>query len=102
MFNLDKEIFFQMEYNLEKRANKLGGIVRLMRETAELSQEQLAEQLYMSTSAISKIEHNHQKLDVETMREIIRVTKCGELALVYLFGLEGVRMLDGMKKKIQD
>jgi transcriptional regulator with XRE-family HTH domain len=72
---------------------KFGGIVKALRTRKGWSQEELAERLCIDRSAISRIENNQQRLDLQTLVQIVQVT--GEqIALVV--GLDGINILQNL------
>lgn len=72
---------------------KFGVIVKALRTRKGWSQEQLADSVHMSRSAISKLENDQQTLDVPTLMRLIQVTNAPEVAVSILCGMDGITIL---------
>lgn len=75
---------------------KLGAMLKACRVRAGYSQEQLAEKMYMSRSAISKLETDQQKLDVPTLIQWAHVTNAKEIAVAFIMGIDGVTIMSSI------
>lgn len=71
----------------------LGVIVKALRTRKGWSQEELAEKVHMSRSAISKLETDQQTLDVPTLVRLIQVTNAPEVAVAILCGMDGISIM---------
>jgi transcriptional regulator with XRE-family HTH domain len=71
----------------------LGVIVKALRTRKGWSQEELAENVHMSRSAISKLENDQQTLDVPTLMQLIQVTNAPEVAIAILCGMDGITIM---------
>jgi len=72
---------------------KYGVIVKALRVRKGWSQEELAEKLHMSRSAISKLENDQQTLDVPTLVRLVQVTGEPAVAVSIMFGMEGIQIM---------
>lgn len=70
-----------------------GVIVKALRVRMGWTQEQFAEKLHMSRSAIGKLEQDQQTLDVPTLVQMIQVTNAPEVAVAILFGMDGINLI---------
>lgn len=70
-----------------------GQNLRGCREQAGLTQQQLADKIFKSRTAISKIENNEQEITLGTFREWLEVTNCELQALTILFGKEFINQM---------
>lgn len=73
--------------------------MKACREKAMLSQLDMAMKLKRSQSCISKFESNNKIPDVDTFIEWMEVANCKEVAIAYLYGLDGVVILNEIVKK---
>lgn len=74
----------------------LGVIVKALRTRKGWSQEELAEKVHMSRSAISKLETDQQTLDVPTLVRLIQVTNAPEVAVAILCGMDGISIMQNL------
>lgn len=72
---------------------KFGVIVKALRVRKGWSQEELAERLHMSRSAISKIENDQQTLDVPTLVRLVQITGEPAVAVSILLGMDGITIM---------
>ncbi|NWL89606.1 XRE family transcriptional regulator [Paenibacillus sp. 79R4] len=70
-----------------------GVIVKALRTRKGWSQEELAEKVNMSRSAISKLETDKQILDVPTLMQLIQVTNAPEVVVAILCGMDGINLM---------
>lgn len=73
---------------------KFGSIMRACRERAGLSQEELAHRLNLDPSGISRMETGKQSIFLETAMEWVRETKSPEVMVAWMFGADGMRMIE--------
>lgn len=66
----------------------LGKELRKWRKAANLSQEEMADELSIARSAISKIENDMQKIDILLFRDWVRLTNTEMQAAIILFGTD--------------
>lgn len=66
----------------------LGKELRKWRKAANLSQEEMADELSIARSAISKIENDMQKIDILLFRDWVRLTNTEVQAAIILFGTD--------------
>ncbi|MFC3789612.1 helix-turn-helix domain-containing protein [Paenibacillus sp. GCM10012307] len=62
-------------------------LMRTCREKAKLTQEAIAERMYISRSAVARLESG-MKWDVETARKWSQLTNSQEVLAAYLFGVD--------------
>lgn len=69
---------------------KYGGILKACRERAGLNQEELAFQLHMSQSDVSKYENNIKEPTISTFRHWMNQTQTHEVMIAFLCGVDGL------------
>lgn len=69
---------------------KYGGILKACRERANLSQEELAFELNVSQSDISKYESNVREPTLNTLRLWMQQTQTQEVMIAFLCGVDGL------------
>lgn len=74
----------------------VGGLLQACRERAGLSQEEIAHKLHRSQSCISKLEKNKKTVDIQTFVEWIRITQAQEVAVAFLYGMDGISILQNL------
>lgn len=74
----------------------MGVIVKALRTRKGWSQEELAENVHMSRSAISKLENDQQTLDVPTLVRLIQITNAPEVAVAILCGMDGISIMQSI------
>ncbi|MGN7479002.1 helix-turn-helix domain-containing protein [Solibacillus silvestris] len=62
--------------------------LKQFREQAKLTQQQLADKIFKSRTAISKIENDEQEITLGTFKDWVIATNCEVQAAVVLFGTE--------------
>lgn len=72
---------------------KLGTLMKACRERANLSQEELAHRMNRTQACISKFEHDHKVPDANTFAEWFRLTNSPEVAIAFLYGMDGLTIL---------
>ena len=72
---------------------KLGAIMKACRERAELSQEELAHRMNRTQACISKFENDHKIPDALTFAEWFRQTNAQEVAIAFMYGVDGITIL---------
>lgn len=72
---------------------KLGTLMKACRERAKLSQEELAYQMNRTQACISKYENDHKVPDANTFAEWFRQTNSPEVAIAFLYGVDGLTIL---------
>lgn len=77
-----------------------GHILKALRIKAGLSQEQMAEKLNRSRSCISKFETNKKVVDLSTFLQWVDVTRCQEVAIAMLYGIDGMTVLSQILQTI--
>ncbi|MEK4425910.1 helix-turn-helix domain-containing protein [Solibacillus sp. FSL K6-1523] len=65
-----------------------GEHLRSFREQAGLTQQQLADRIFKSRTAISKMENDEQEIGITTFKEWAIITNCEIQAMTVLFGTE--------------
>lgn len=70
-----------------------GLILKKCRLRAKLTQEQLAERLFLARSAVSKLENNKQVLDAQTLFAWIRETGTPDVAVALLYGVDATTIV---------
>ncbi|QVY60967.1 helix-turn-helix domain-containing protein [Cytobacillus gottheilii] len=75
---------------------QVGGILKICREKAGFSQEQLAEKLHRSRSCISKIESDKKTLDLGTFIRWMNETSATDIACAIVSGVDPVMLMQQM------
>lgn len=65
-----------------------GTHLKQCREQAGLTQQQLADKIFKSRTAISKMENNEQEISLGTFKDWLVATNCEFQAMAILFGTE--------------
>lgn len=73
---------------------KLGGVLKVCRERAGLSQEELAHKLNRTQACISKYENDRKIPDVYTLGHWLQITNSPEVLVAFLYGIDGVTMIN--------
>jgi len=66
----------------------IGAVLRKARKREGYSQEHMAHELHTSLSAVSKMENNHQRVDVETFIHWMRHTNAQDIAVATLLAVD--------------
>jgi len=74
----------------------LGVIVKALRVRKGWSQEEFAERIHMSRSAIGKLENDQQTLDVPTLMQMIQVTNEPAVAVAIMLGMDGISIMQNL------
>lgn len=72
---------------------KLGTVMKACRERADFSQEELAHRMNRTQACISKFENDHKVPDANTFMEWFRLTNTPEVAIAFLYGMDGLTIL---------
>lgn len=72
---------------------KVGTLLKACRERADFSQEELAYRMNRTQACISKYENDHKIPDVNTFMEWCRQTNTPEVAIAFLYGVDGLMIL---------
>lgn len=73
-----------------------GQILRKVRLNAGLSQEELADKIYLSRSAVSRLENNRLKLTVEDAVRWGQATHASEIVAAMLCGIDVTTILQNI------
>ncbi|BBI32010.1 helix-turn-helix domain-containing protein [Cohnella abietis] len=73
-----------------------GVIVKALRVRKKWSQEEFAEKIHVSRSAISMIENDKQTLDVPTLMQMVQVTNEPAVAVAIIMGMDGINILQNL------
>lgn len=65
-----------------------GGDLRAFRERAGLTQQQLADKIFKSRTAISKMENDEQEITLSTFKDWVLATNSEMQAAIILFGAD--------------
>ncbi|MUG68665.1 helix-turn-helix domain-containing protein [Paenibacillus campinasensis] len=75
---------------------KVGALMQAVRERAGYSQEKLAEIMNRTQSCISKIETDRKMPDLVTFMTWIEATGAKEVAVAFLCGMDGLRIMQDL------
>ncbi|MFJ5625412.1 helix-turn-helix domain-containing protein [Peribacillus loiseleuriae] len=70
-----------------------GLVLQACRKKAGFSQEEMGHRLNLSQSAVSKMETERKVPDMPTFMEWVRVTNAQEVAVAFLYGMDGITMI---------
>lgn len=79
---------------------EFGSILRKMRVVADISQEEMAEQLHMSRSNISRLENNRMELKAADLIKWCRITNNPDVLMALYAGVEVVNQLQPITQLI--
>lgn len=72
----------------------VGALLRACRERAGLTQTQLAQRLHIEQACVSRAENDKKKLDIQTFVDWLKVTQAQEVAVAFLYGMDGVNIIN--------
>lgn len=72
---------------------RYGSIMQAMRERSGLSQEQLADEVHISRSCVSKFENDKKIPDMPTMIAWAQATGATEVVVAFICGLDGLSIM---------
>lgn len=72
---------------------KFGTVMRLCRERAGFTQEEMADKLHRTQACVSKFEKDHKIPDMTTMMRWAEVTGAREVVVAFLYGMDGISMI---------
>jgi len=75
---------------------QFGTVLRKMRENAGFSQGEMAEELHIARSSISKLERDQLELRASDMINWCNVTNAQEVLIAFLLGIDGVSVMQGL------
>ncbi|WP_020615788.1 helix-turn-helix domain-containing protein [Paenibacillus daejeonensis] len=74
----------------------LGAVLKACRVRAGYCQEKMAELMYKSQSDISKIERDQKEPGIKTMLHWAEVTNAKEVVVAYIFGMDGMSIIQNV------
>lgn len=72
---------------------QFGSVLRKMRKSAGYSQEEMAEELHIARSSISKLERDQLELKASDLVSWCNVTNAQEVLIAFLLGVDGLSMM---------
>lgn len=72
---------------------KFGNILKACRERAGFSQEEMAFRMNVTQATVSKYENDKRSMDVPTFIRWFQETSTQEVAVAFLYGMDGVSIL---------
>lgn len=72
---------------------RVGAILKACRIRAELSQEELADKLYINQSDVSKYENDAKEPTISILHSWIMNTQSQEVMVAFLCGFDGIEIL---------
>lgn len=75
---------------------KFGAILKACRVRAGLSQEELADRLYINQSDVSKFENGTKEPTISLFQQWINQTQAQEVMVAYLLGMDGLNILQNI------
>ncbi len=79
---------------------QFGSVLRKMRKSAGYSQEEMAEELHIARSSISKLERNQLELKASDLVSWCNVTNAQEILIAFLLGVDGISMMQQVVEAI--
>ncbi|WP_160112310.1 helix-turn-helix domain-containing protein [Salicibibacter kimchii] len=70
-----------------------GGLLKAARERSGISQEEMAHQMNMTQSNISKYENNYKEPPLTMFKQWMENTSCQDVAIAFLMGVDGMQMM---------
>lgn len=75
---------------------KFGAILKACRVRAGLSQEELADRLYINQSDVSKFENGTKEPPISLFQQWINQTQAQEVMVAYILGMDGLNILQNI------
>ncbi|MNI26125.1 HTH-type transcriptional regulator ImmR [compost metagenome] len=75
---------------------KYGALMKMVRERAGLSQEELAARMHRSQSCISKYEKDTKTPDFPTMLQWSDITGAKDVMVAFFYGMDGITIMQNM------
>lgn len=72
---------------------KLGALLKACRQRANISQQEMAENMNRSQSCISKFENDEKVPDAYTLMQWGQLTNCPEVVVAFLYGMDGITII---------
>lgn len=72
---------------------KFGSVLKKMRKEANLSQEDMADELHIARSSISKLERDQLELRAADLINWCQTTNAQEILIAFLLGADGISMM---------
>lgn len=72
---------------------KFGKLLQICRERAGFSQEEMAFRMNVTQATVSKYENDKRSMDVNTFMQWFQQTNSQEVAIAFLYGIDGVTIL---------
>ncbi len=90
-----------MEYwkGNDKKMNT-GAILKACRTRAGMSQEDIANALYINQSDVSKYENDTKEPSISMFKEWATVTQTQEVLIAFIFGVDGIGMMQSVFETI--
>lgn len=79
---------------------RFGSVLRKMRKDADMSQEELAQELHISRSNISRLETNNLELKAADLVSWCQVTNAQEILIAFLLGVDGLNMMQQIMEMV--
>lgn len=70
-----------------------GKLLQICRERAGFSQDEMAFRMNVTQATISKYENNKRSMDITTFMNWFQQTNSPEVAIAFLYGIDGVTIL---------
>lgn len=75
---------------------EFGGVFRALRQRKGWSQEEMADELFVSQSDVSRFENDKMLPDIPTFLRIAQVTQAPEVVIAFLYGMGGIEILQNL------
>ena len=75
---------------------KFGAILKACRVRAGLSQEELADRLYINQSDVSKFENGTKEPPISLFQSWVNQTQAQEVMVAYILGVDGITILQNL------
>lgn len=75
---------------------RTGAILKACRQKSGLSQEELADSLYINQSDISKYENDTREPSVNMFQQWMANTQTQEVAIAFIYGIDGINILQSL------
>lgn len=75
---------------------KLGGVLKACRQKAGLSQEELADKLYINQSDVSKYENDVKEAPASILQAWMVNTQSAEVMVAFLYGIDGLKIIESV------
>lgn len=75
---------------------KFGGVFKALRQRKGWSQEEMADNIFVNQSDVSKFENDRMLPDILTFLRMAQVTQAPEIVVAFLYGMNGAEIIQNL------